>query len=298
MGKKIVIAGGTGFIGEYLTGQFLHSNDEVLIISRQEPHISWNDKEGLIRALEGASILINLSGKSIDCRYTEKNKEGILKSRIETTKALGEAILKCKTPPELWINASAATFYRDSKDRPMTESTGQTGSSFSSQVAQRWEHAFFSFQLPETRQIALRISIALGSNGGIIKPYRNLVRFGLGGKQGSGNQMVSWIHSEDLYRIILFLHSHTELNGAFNCSAPFPVDNKTFMRAFRKVMHVKPGLPAPSWLIKIGAFFIGTEPGLVLESRWVVPERLLINGYEFKYPKIEEALNNILHKEE
>ncbi len=275
MNKKIVLAGGTGFVGKYFAEQFRNLGYKVLVISRQEQSIKWNDAKGITNAIENSVMLINLAGKSVDCRYNKKNKEEILKSRTETTKALGEAILKCNNPPELWINSSTATIYRHAEDRPMTESSGEIGKGFSVNVANNWEKALFSFQLPKTRQVALRMAIVLGKNGGVMNPFINLVRFGLGGKQGNGNQMFSWIHIEDLFNIILFLQSHKELKGVFNCSSPNPLDNKTLMKTFRQAMNVKIGLPSPAWLLKIGAVIINTETELILKSRWVVPEKLL-----------------------
>ncbi len=294
MNKKIVIAGGTGFVGKYFTKHFCNLNYELIIISRQEQSIKWNDKVGIINALENSDMLINLAGKSVDCRYNKKNKEEILKSRTETTKVLGEAILRCKNPPELWINSSTATIYRHAEDFPMTESKGEIGKGFSVDVATSWEQSFFQFKLPNTRQVALRMAIILGKNGGVMEPLKNLVRFGLGGKQGKGNQMFSWIHIEDLYNIILFLQSHTELKGGFNCSSPNPINNKTLMQSLRQEMHIKIGLPTPELLLKIGAAVIKTEPELVLKSRWVIPEKLIQNGYHFKFPTIETALKNLL----
>jgi len=294
--KKIVIAGGTGFIGKYLTAQFSAMGYHVLIISRQEKSVQWNNENEIINALENAELLINLAGKSVDCRYNEKNREEILKSRTETTRILGEAIMKCARPPELWINSSTATIYRHAQDRPMTESTGEIGSGFSVDVAKNWERAFFEFQLPNTRQVALRIAIVLNEGGGVMKPFLNLVRFGLGGMQGGGDQMFSWIHIEDLYSIILFLKTHTDLEGVFNCAAPNPVDNRTLMKSIRQTMGVKIGLPSPTWLLKIGAVMIKTETELILKSRWVIPEKLLQYGYKFNYPTIEAALRNILER--
>ena len=296
--KKIIIAGGTGFVGKYLTKHFGNLGYQVIIISRQKENIQWQDTAGIINALENSQMLINLAGKSVDCRYNEKNKTEILKSRTETTKALGEAILKCNNPPELWINSSTATIYRHAEDRPMTESKGEIGEGFSVDVATSWEQSFFSFQLSNTRQVALRMAIVLGKDGGVMKPFINLIRFGLGGKQGNGNQMFSWIHIEDLFNIILFFQSHKELIGVFNCSAPNPIDNKTLMKTFRKAMNSKIGLPSPAWLLKIGAVIIKTEPELILKSRWVVPEKLLEAGYTFKYPILETALKNILNNEQ
>lgn len=298
MSKKIIIAGGTGFIGKYLTKQFGDLGYQVIIISRQKGNIQWDDTAGIINALENSEMLINLAGKSVNCRYNEKNKTEILKSRTETTKALGEAILKCNNPPDLWINSGTATIYRHAEDRPMTESAGEIGKGFSVEVATNWEKSFFTFQLPATRQVVLRMAIVLGKGGGVIKPFINLVRLGLGGMQGNGKQMFSWIHMEDLFNIVLFLQSHKELKGAFNCSAPNPVDNKTLMKTFRQVMKVKIGLPSPSWLLTIGAVIIKTETELILKSRWVIPERLLESGYTFKYPNLETAVSNTLGKTE
>ncbi len=294
MNKKIVIAGGTGFIGKYLTQKFMASGYEVIIISRQPNHINWNNSTAIITGMENAAMLINLAGKSVDCRYNEKNKKEIFDSRINTTKILGEAILQCKNPPPLWINSSTATIYRHAHDRPMTESAGEIGTGFSVNVATNWEKSFFDFKLKNTRQVALRMAIVLGKNGGAVQPIKNLVRFGLGGKQGSGKQMFSWIHIEDLYNIIIFMQQHKELQGVFNTSAPNPVTNKTLMQVFRNNMKMPLGLPTPKWLLKIGAVFIKTETELVLKSRWVIPEKLLQAGFVFKFKTIDEALKNIL----
>jgi uncharacterized protein (TIGR01777 family) len=294
MNKKIVIAGGTGFVGKYLSKRFKDLGYNVFIISRQTGHINWDNTSAITVTLENSEMLINLAGKSVDCRYNEKNKQTIYNSRIETTNVLGVAILKCKKPPALWINSSTATIYRHAEDRPMTEDKGEIGSGFSVNVATNWEKTFFDFSLPYTRQVALRMAIVLGKGGGVIKPLMNLVRFGLGGKQGKGNQMFSWIHIEDLFNAIIYLQQHKELAGVFNSSAPNPVKNKTLMQLFRKNMKVKLGLPSPAWMLKIGAVIINTETELILKSRWVVPERLLQSGFEFKYPSIDDALKDIL----
>ena len=293
--KKIVIAGGTGFVGKFLTQKFIALGYEVIIISRQTNHINWDNISAIIAALENATMLINLAGKSVDCRYNKKNKKEIFDSRINTTKILGEVILQCKNPPALWINSSTATIYRHAQDRPMTESTGEIGTGFSVNVATNWEKTFFNFTLSNTRQVALRMAIVLGKNGGVIKPIKKLVRFGLGGKQGNGNQMFSWIHIEDLFGIIIYMQQHKNLKGVFNTAAPNPVNNKTLMQLFRKEMNTKIGLPTPAWLLKMGAVLIKTETELVLKSRWVIPERLLQEGFNFKYKTINEALKNILN---
>jgi uncharacterized protein len=294
MKKKVILAGGTGFIGQYFEKQFKELGYDVKHISRQPQHISWNDKAAIIDALNGGELLINLAGKSVNCRYNESNKQEIMNSRLETTNILGESVLSCKNPPLLWINSSTATIYRHAEDRPMTEANGEIGSGFSVDVATNWEKIFYSFGLPKTRQIALRIAIVLGKDGGVMTPYRNLVRFGLGGVQGSGKQMFSWIHVEDLYKIVLFLNKREDLNGTFNCSSPKPVTNQEFMRKMRKAMNMPIGLPAPKWLLEIGSIMIRTETELVLKSRWVLPERLEKEGYKFTFDTIDKALQDIL----
>ena len=293
--NKIVIAGGTGFLGQFLASKFKSEGDEVIIISRTKGDILWRDHEGIINALENSDVVINLAGKSVDCRYTEKNKAEILRSRVETTRILGELIEKCKNPPRLWINSSTATIYRHAEDRPMTEEGGEIGKGFSVNIALQWEKTFFDFHLSNTRQIALRMAIVLGKQGGVIVPLKRLTKVGLGGKQGKGNQMFSWIHIEDIFQIILFLIKHTELEGTINCSAPDPVSNKFLMKSLRKALHTKIGLPSPEWLLEIGAVFIRTETELILKSRWVLPGRLLKAGYTFKFQSLEPALEEILN---
>ncbi|RIW32046.1 TIGR01777 family protein [Bacillus salacetis] len=292
--KKVVIAGGTGFIGEYLQDKFRKSGYEVKIISRQHPHISWDDRAGIKEALEGSEMLINLAGKSVNCRYNEANKREIMDSRVRTTRTLGEAVLSCVDPPEAWMNSSTATIYRHAEDRPMTEEEGKFGTGFSVDVAAQWEETFFSFVLPNTRQIALRIAIVLGEGGGVMTPYRNLVRFGLGGSQGTGKQKFSWIHIEDLYQIILFLQENKHLSGPFNCAAPNPVSNRELMRELRNTLNVPFGLPSPKWMLEMGAALIKTETELVLKSRWVLPDRLENAGYTFTFETLDKTLRTIL----
>jgi len=296
MKKKIVLAGGTGFVGTYFNKKFTELGYEVKVISRNAPNITWKDNTGIIQALEDAEMLINLAGKSVNCRYNERNKQEILNSRTETTKLLGDAIKECNNPPSLWINSSTATIYRHAEDRPMTEENGEIGSGFSVEVAKRWEEAFFSFTLPKTRQIALRISIVLGSDGGVMIPYKSLVRFGLGGIQGPGTQRFSWIHIEDLFKIILYIQEHNHLSGVFNCSTPNPITNRDLMNALKRAFNRKLGLPAPTWLLELGAIFIRTETELILKSRWVIPERLVKEGFIFSYPTIDQALAQIINQ--
>ncbi|MFB9752357.1 TIGR01777 family oxidoreductase [Paenibacillus hodogayensis] len=293
MSRKIVLAGGTGFIGNYFMKNFAARGYEVKIISRKPGNIAWSNLHAITEALEGAELLVNLAGKSVDCRYNQKNKDEILRSRTETTGLLGKALLLCDNPPPLWINSSTATIYRHAEDRPMTEEHGEIGSGFSVDVAKAWEHAFFSFTLPKTRQAALRISIVLGRDGGVMSPLKNLAACGLGGAQGPGHQRFSWIHVDDLLRIVLFLKEHKELNGIFNCASPNPVTNRELMKQLRLVMNKKVGMPLPGWLLEIGACFIRTETELLLKSRWVIPQRLQEHGFSFQFNDIHEAFQDI-----
>lgn len=292
--KKVVLAGGTGFIGQYFQHGFEQQGYLVFIISRQQGHISWQDHKGIAEALNGADLLVNLAGKSVNCRYNESNKKEIIESRTRTTRILGDAVLQCSKPPALWINASTATIYRHAEDKPMTEQSGELGTGFSVEVAKAWEEAYFSYELPHTRQAALRIAIVLGPGGGVMTPYIYLTRFGLGGKQGPGNQKFSFIHVEDLFRMVQYIQSRQELSGVFNASAPNPVTNQELMHEMRKVMRVPVGIPTPKWLLEMGAIVIRTETELILKSRWVIPERLLEEGFGFKYPTIQSTLKAVL----
>ncbi|WP_026021480.1 TIGR01777 family oxidoreductase [Paenibacillus senegalensis] len=296
MGKKIVLAGGTGFVGRYFQEQFRALGYEVYVISRQKGQgfVGWGDMKELTRILNGSELLLNLAGKSVNCRYHQRNQREILLSRTETTSKLGQAVAACTEPPPLWINASTATIYRHAEDHPMTEAEGEKGTGFSVDVANAWEEAFFACKLPATRQVALRMAIVLGANGGVMTPYRYLVRFGLGGIQGNGRQMFSWIHLEDLFRLVGFIQEHKELSGVFNAAAPHPVSNRQLMKELRKAFRMPVGLPAPAWLLEIGAVLIRTETELILKSRWVVPKRLLEAGFVFRYPRLADALQQIV----
>lgn len=295
--KRIVIAGGNGFIGEYLHNYFTAKGDEVSIISRRKVSFTKNvfiwdgETSGAWEVcLEGADILINLAGKSVNCRYHEANKKALVHSRVHTTELLGRALQRCKRPPALWLNASSATVYRHAEDRPMDEETGELGNDFSPGIVKAWEKTFFAFQIEGVRQVALRAAITLGKDGGVMPYYVSLVRVMAGGTQGKGTQRYSWIHAEDVARIIEWIYEHKEFNGVVNLSSPNPTTNAEFMRAVRKAWGMPFGIPMPEWMLRIGMAIMGSEPELVLKSRWVIPTRLLKAGFKFKYEKLEEAI--------
>lgn len=313
--KKIIIAGGSGFMGEEMIRYFGKTN-KLVILTRNIPdaannrnHYNFLTKEDLVntnyvewdgvttgdwvKEIDGADAVINLSGKSVNCRYTEKNKKEILSSRLLSTKILGQAVNSTTVPPKLWINASSATIYRHATDKPQDEKTGEIKNDFSVMVCKQWEETFFEQRTPFTRKVAFRMAITLGG-GGVMIPYFNLLKYGLGGKQGSGNQMYSWVHIDDTCRMIEWLYEHHELEGVFNCSSPNPVTNEQFMKTLREITNTKIGLPAFEWMLKMGAAIIGTETELVLKSRWVVPTKILETGFTFKYPNVTEALQQII----
>ncbi len=304
--NKVVLAGGSGFLGSVLGRHFSARAKEVVILSRRDQPASgnirtvvWDAKhlaDGWVRELDGADLLINLTGKSVNCRYTPENKKEILDSRLDSTRVLGEAVRQAAVPPRVWIQSASATIYRHAEDRPMDEATGEIGEGFSVDVCRAWEKIFWEQNVTATRKVLLRIGIVLGMDDGAFPRMLNLVRAGLGGKQGSGHQYITWIHEDDVAAIMQWLYDNEAQQGTFNVTSPTPVLNADFMRTLREVCKIPFGLPSPAWLLKLGAVFIGTETELILKSRRVVPARLLAAGYQFKYSALALALKNIVAK--
>lgn len=294
MAKKVVIAGGTGFIGKYLSKRFEEDGYEVLIISRQENHIQWQNTIAVLSALEEAEMLINLAGKPINTRFTEENKAELIASRVSTTELLGMALQQCKNPPSIWLNASGAHIYGTSDQKMHSENDALDNEFFPAIMAQKWEEALYKFELANTRKVALRISIVLGKDGGVLQPFVQLTKWFLGGQQGNGKQKFSWVHLEDFYQIIRFAAANKNINGPVNVCSPEVVNNAGLMRVLRKILHRPFGFPAPAFGIKIGAALLGIEPDLILKSLSVYPQKLVDAGYKFKYPKLDSALQEIL----
>jgi len=303
MSKKIVIAGANGFLGRCLGRWYWDKEYEIVGLSRcggvaegatsvywdGESFGSWRDE------LEGAEAVVNLAGRSVNCRYGEKNKKVILESREKSTAILGKAIKECKCPPRVWLNSSTATIYRHAEDGPQDEVEGEIGTGFSVEVAKAWEKAFFESETPEcVRKVALRSSIVLGNEDGTVFNYLyKLCRLGLGGAMGSGLQKVSWIHIEDFCRAIDWLIEKDEPEKVYNLVAPGVIDNRELMNGFRRIANRGFGLPAAKWMLEIGAFFMRTETELVLKSRWVGGTRLKTEGFKFLWPDFEAALDDL-----
>lgn len=309
---RIVIPGGSGQVGRLLARHFQEQGDQVTVLARHAAGTQpWNvlvwDGETLgpwSAELDGADVVINLAGRSVNCRYDESNRREIKQSRVETTMLIGKAIAAAVHPPPVWMNASTATIYRHALDRPMDEATGQLGGDepnapstwrFSIDVAKSWEQAFFSCITPHTRKVALRSAMTMSTGrGGIFDVLLTLARSGLGGTAGSGRQYVSWIHGADFARAIEFLLTREEIDGPVNLSSPNPVPQREFMRILRQSWGMPLGLPATEWMLEIGAFFLRTETELILKSRRVTPGRLLQAGFTFQYPEWESAASDLV----
>lgn len=249
--------------------------------------------------LQGASVLLNLTGRSVNCRYHAANRAEILQSRVESTHVLGLALANTAAPPALWINLSTATIYKHTFGEAHDE-TGECGGTpqvkdvFSVEVAEAWEKAFFEAETPKTRKVALRTAMVLGQEkGGVMEVLTRLTKLGLGGKMGSGRQYFSWIHERDFSRLVEWLIAHPEITGVLNAAAPEPLPNQAFMQALRHALGVPFGVPATTWMLELGAFFLQTETELILKSRRVVSKRLPENGFSFQFPSVKAAFENL-----
>lgn len=291
--RTAVIAGASGYIGQHLARTLTARGIDVRTIGRgASSDASWSDPARLVEVLDGAELLVNLAGRSVSCRYTKRNADAVLSSRTETTAALGRALAATPRPPGLWVNSSTGTIYRDSRDRPMDEATGELGSGFSVAVARAWEHELLSAPTP-VRKVALRMSIVLGPGGGALNPFINLARTGFGGPMGDGDQMFSWAHVDDVVGAISYVFEHPEISGPVNVAAPDVVTNAEMMRQVRATLGRRRGVPLPAWALEAGARIIRTEAELVLKSRWVDSRVLRESGFEFAYPTLSAALDQI-----
>ena len=310
---RIVIPAGNGQVGTVLARHFHSRGHEVIVFARMPFAAPWRvvnwDGQNLgqwTSELENSDVVINLAGRSVNCRYTAANRKAIMDSRTETTRLLGRAIGQLANPPRLWMNASTATIYRHVYDRAMDERTGEIGGhepdapakwKFSIDVATAWEAAFFEDKTPHTRKIALRSAMIMSPDrGGIFDMLLRLVRFGLGGTAGSGEQFISWIHDADFLSALDFLITHEEVERCVNISSPNPLSNREFMRALRQAWGARIGLPATNLMLELGSILLRTETELVLKSRRVVPGRLLEAGFQFQFPDWSAAANNLVDR--
>lgn len=311
---KIILAGGSGQIGRMLERHFLAARHEVFVLSRQveranaRTHFAWDGRTmgSWATAIDGADVVINLAGRSVNCRYTEANLAAMMSSRVDSTRVIGEAIARAARPPKIWLQMSTATLYAHRFDAPNDEATGLIGGNEpnvlrywdrSIAIAQAWEATLAAADTPRTRKVALRTAMVMSPDrGGVFDTLATLARRGLGGPLGDGRQFVSWIHEHDFCTAIDFLIAREDLGGAVNLCAPEPLPNQAFQAALRGGLHVPFGLPSPAWLLELGAFFLRTDTELVLKSRRVVPSRLLTAGFTFRHPAWPEAVAELISR--
>jgi uncharacterized protein len=299
--KKVVIAGGTGFMGRALYKWLEGEGWDIVVLTRKvHPdivyrQILWDAKTigAWTQELNGADALINLCGRTVDCRYNKKNRTQIYASRLQSTSVLGLALKTCPSGPKVWLNAASATIYRHAEDRPQTEENGEHGTGFSVDVCEQWEKAFFSSKTTGIRKVALRTAIVLGDKGGVMGPFKRLVNMGLGGSMGNGRQMFSWVHEDDFCAAVTFILANDNLEGPVNIAAPEPVTNMHWMAALRIRLGKSYGMPLPKWVLEIGSVIIQTETELILKSRWVLPAKLQNAGFVFSYPTVVSALDSL-----
>jgi uncharacterized protein len=310
---RIVIPGGTGQVGTVLARAFSRDGHEVVVLSRRPQPAPWRVVQWDGRTvgawaseLEGADVVINLAGRSVNCRYTAANRAAIRESRVSSTQVVGEALRACITPPPVWLQASTATIYAHRFDAANDERTGLIGGTeagvpaswrFSIEVAKAWEKAATDTATPRTRLVLMRTSMLMSPDpGGIFATLLRLVRWRLGGPVAGGRQFVSWVHEQDFVRAVYWLIEHSELRWAVNVTSPAPLPYSDFMRAIRAAAHVRLGLPATRWMLAIGALLLRTEPELVLKSRRVTPDRLLESGFRFDFPEWEGAAVELVRR--
>jgi hypothetical protein len=318
---RIVLPGGSGSVGTMLAQYFQERGHHITVLTRAPYAASWQTVhwDGVntgpwVETLEGADACINLTGRPINCRYTERNKRELLESRIGPAQLLNQVIADLAHPPRVWLNASAATIYRHSLDRDMDEATGEIGGnewigegafrrrapkkwSWVVGLVREWERAFFSTPTPRTRKIALRTSLVMSATPGtVFAMLSRLARVGLGGTQGNGRQYVSWMHELDYARAVEFLIEHDEIEGPVNMAAPRPLPNRDFMRELHQAWDMPNGLWAPAPVLAVGMFLLRSETELILKSRRVTPRKLHDAGFAFDFPTWAEAALDLVRR--
>ena len=301
MKPRIVLAGGSGFVGQLLSPFLVSKNCEVIVLTRAEPdhggavrNVHWNGKTvaDWVEFVNGAYAVVNLTGRSINCRHTPENRREIIDSRVDSVRVLGQAIGRCAQPPQVFLQIAGVGIYGDKGERICDETTAP-GDDFMTEVCQKWEAAFDSVDAPKTRKVLLRLGGVLGPNGGFLGLLGRLTRWFLGGQVGSGRQYISWIHVTDLSRMVLASIENQELTGTLNATSPNPVTNAEFMRELRRALHRPWSPPVPEFAARIGSWLMGTEASLALVSQRCAPKRFLENGFNFEFPTLRPALTNI-----
>jgi len=302
MSPRIVIAGGSGFIGHHLTSRFRQQGHDVVILTRTASargdgvrEVAWDGRSfgPWTRELDGAAAVVNLTGKSVNCRHTDKNRREIIASRVVSVRAIADAIAASAVPVPVWVQASAVGIYGYAGDTLCDESSPH-GNDFMADVCEQWEAAFRAALVPDTRRVVLRSGVVLGRDGGALQLLARLARWGLGGTVGSGKQYISWIHVDDLASVVQRAIESAAMSGPYNAATHTPAANAAFMRRLRRVVHRPWSPPAPAFVVKIGSYIIGTEPSIALHGQRCVPRRLDEEGFAFAHEDLGETLAGLL----
>jgi uncharacterized protein (TIGR01777 family) len=302
--KRIILAGGSGFVGQALAPVLVAQGHHVVVLGRGAAHrrdgvdyLQWDGKTvgDWSSAIEGAEAIINLTGKNINCRHTPGNRREIIRSRVDSVRALGKAIANCTTPPKVFAQASGVGYYGDTGEQVVAEDA-PPGSDFPAEVCRQWEGAFNALDLPATRKVVLRLGVVLGRDGGALPLLEKLTRWFLGGAAGNGRQFISWIHVADLVRIFLSVLEQPELRGVLNATGPLPVTNSEFMRELRRALHRPWSPPVPVPFVRAGAWLMGSEGDLALLSSRCIPRRFLGHGFSFQFRTLRDAFANLSAK--
>ena len=300
--KRIIIAGGSGFIGSAFAGELLARDYEAVVLTRTPRgrtdgarEVEWDGANPgeWVKWLDGAAAVVNLAGKNINCPHTPKNLRELTGSRVNSVRAIAGALGRVKNPPRVWVQAGAVGFYGGHSEHVCDENS-PPGDDALAEVCKQWEGAFNAADAPGTRKVLLRTGFVLGRDGGALPVLARLTKLFLGGRAGDGKQFISWIHLADLTRLFLDAIERDELSGTFNAVAPNPVTNSEFMRELRRALHRPWSPPAPVWAVKLGARLMNSEPSLALAGCRATPKRFLEAGFEFRFPELRAALQNLL----
>jgi uncharacterized protein len=303
--KRVILAGGGGFVGHALAPVLVAKDYQVVVLGRGTPrqkdrveYLQWDGKTlgSWASSVDGAEAVVNLTGKNINCRHTPENRREIMRSRVDSVRVLGEAIAQSATPPRVFVQASGVGYYGDTGNR-VADEDAPVGDDFPAEVCRHWEGEFNLLDLPKTRKIILRLGVVLGRNGGALPVLEKLTRWFLGGAVGNGRQFLSWIHIADAVRIFGSAIEQAELTGVFNATAPVPVRNDEFMRELRRALHRPWSPPVPAPMARIGAWLMGSDGHLALLSSRSIPRRLLEHGFEFRFPNLREAFADLYSHE-
>lgn len=299
--KRIILAGGSGFVGQALAPILVERGFNVVVLTRDDSHgedavehLHWDGRTlgDWAKAIDGAEAIVNLTGKNINCRHNDDNRREIVRSRVDSVRVLGEAVATCVVPPKIFVQASGVGYYGDTGDR-VADENAPSGDDFPAEVCRQWEGALAALDLPGTRKVILRLGVVLGRKGGALPVLEKLTRWFLGGAVSSGRQFISWIHVADLARLFVSAIENADVSGVFNATSPGPVTNSEFMRELRRALHRPWSPPVPALFARAGAWVMGTEGDLALLSSRCVPRRFLEHGFPFQFPELRPALADL-----